>query len=65
MPKKAITAEEFINKLREAELLLNQGVKVTEANRKIGASDQTTAAGERNMALKSLSSQRFEDLEKE
>ena len=41
MPRKAFTAEQIINKLREAELLLNQGAKVPEACRKIGVTDQT------------------------
>ena len=40
MPKKAFTAEQIINKLREAELLLNQGATVPEASRKIGVTDQ-------------------------
>jgi transposase-like protein len=41
VPRKAFTAEQIINKLREVELLLNQGAKVPEACRKIGVTDQT------------------------
>ena len=41
MPKKAYTPEQIINKLREAEVLLIQGTTVSEASRKIGATEQT------------------------
>ncbi len=41
MPKKANTPEQIINKLREAELLLNQGNSVSNACKKIGVTDQT------------------------
>ncbi len=41
MPKKAITSEQIINKLREAEILLSQGTTVDEVCRKIGISDPT------------------------
>jgi transposase-like protein len=41
MAKKGYTPEQVINKLREAELLLNQGSTVKEANRKIGVTEQT------------------------
>jgi len=39
--KKAFTAEQIIAKLREAEVLLNQGQKVGEVSRKLGITEQT------------------------
>ncbi|MFC2040903.1 transposase, partial [Chloroflexota bacterium] len=41
MAKKSHSPELIINKLREAELLLNQGSTVSEASRKIGITEQT------------------------
>ena len=41
MVKKGYTPEKIINKLREAEILLNQGSTVGEASRKIGVTEQT------------------------
>jgi putative transposase len=41
MVKKRYTAEQIINKLREAEVLLSQGDKVAVVTRKIGVSDVT------------------------
>ncbi|MFC1968205.1 transposase, partial [Chloroflexota bacterium] len=41
MTKKAHSPEQIISKLREAELLLNQGSTVGEASRKIGVTEQT------------------------
>ena len=41
MVKKGYTPEQIINKLREAEILLNQGSPVGEASRKIGVTEQT------------------------
>ncbi len=41
MVKKSHTPEQIINKLREAEILLNQGANVGEASRKIGVTEQT------------------------
>ena len=41
MVRKTYSPEQIINKLREAELLLNQGVTVAEASRKIGVTEQT------------------------
>ena len=41
MAKKSHSPEQIINKLREAELLLNQGSTVSEASRKIGVTEQT------------------------
>ena len=41
MPKKTNTPEQIIGKLRQAEVLLNQGATVAEACRKIEVTDQT------------------------
>ena len=41
MVKKSHSPEQIINKLREAEIMLNQGVNVGEASRKIGVTEQT------------------------
>jgi len=41
MVRKAFRPEQIINKLREAEVLLSQGVTVREASRKIGITEQT------------------------
>jgi len=41
MVRKSYTPEQIINKLREAEILLNQGANVGEASRKIGITEQT------------------------
>ncbi len=41
MPKKAYTPEQIINKLREAEILLNQGTTLPVVWKKIGVSDCT------------------------
>ncbi len=41
MVRKSYTPEQIINKLREAEILLNQGASVGEASRKIGVTEQT------------------------
>ena len=41
MPKKLYTPEQIINKLREAEVLLNQGNNIGVTCKKIGVSDVT------------------------
>ncbi len=41
MPKKTYTPEQIINKLREVEVLINQGSSISEASRKIGVTGQT------------------------
>ena len=41
MAKKSLSPEVIINKLREAEILLNQGANIGEACRKIGVTEQT------------------------
>ena len=41
MPKRKHTAEEIINKLREAEVIIASGSTVVEATGPIGVSEQT------------------------
>ena len=41
MVKKASKPEQIIGKLREAEVLLSQGLTVSEASRKLGITEQT------------------------
>ena len=41
MAKKGYSPEQIINKLREAEILLNQGATISAATKKIGVSEYT------------------------
>ena len=41
MVRKAYTPEQIINKLREAEIHISQGISISEASRKIGVTQQT------------------------
>ena len=41
MVRKSYTPEQIINKLREAEILLNQGATIAVVTRKTGVSDYT------------------------
>jgi len=41
MAKKGYTPEQIINKLREAEILLNQGAAIAVVTKRIGVSDYT------------------------
>jgi putative transposase len=41
VPKKGYTAEQIINKLREAEILLSQGDTIASVSKKIGVSEFT------------------------
>ncbi len=41
MVRKTYTPEQIINKLREAEIYINQGIPIAEASRKIGITQQT------------------------
>jgi putative transposase len=41
MARKVFTPEQVINKLREAEIHMNQGMSIAEASRKIGITQQT------------------------
>jgi putative transposase len=41
MVRRSYTAQQIINKLREAEVHLSQGLTVSEASRKMGITEQT------------------------
>jgi len=41
MVRKNFTPKQIINKLREAEIHINQGISIAEASRKIGVTQQT------------------------
>ena len=41
MVRKTYLPEQIINKLREAEIHINQGIPISEASRKIGVTEQT------------------------
>ena len=41
MPKKGYTPEQIINKLREAEIMLSQGITIAVICKKVGVTDQT------------------------
>ena len=41
MVRKAYTPEQIINKIREAEIHISQGISISEASRKIGVTQQT------------------------
>jgi len=41
MIRKSFTPEQIINRLREAEIHINQGISIAEASRKIGITQQT------------------------
>ena len=41
MVRKTYTPEQIINKLREAEIHINQGITIAEASREIGITEQT------------------------
>jgi len=41
MGKSSYTSEQIINKLREVEILINQGATTGEASRKVGITEQT------------------------
>ena len=66
MPGKRHTAEEIINKLREADVELAQGASIAQACRKIGITDQTYYRWRREYGgLKIDQARRFKDLEKQ
>ena len=66
MVKKSHSPEQVINKLREAEILLNQGASVGEACRKIGVTEQTYYRWRREYGgMRVEQAKRLKDLEKE
>ena len=66
MVKKSHSPEQVINKLREAEILLNQGGNVSEASRKIGVTEQTYYRWRKEYGgMRIEQAKRLKDIEKE
>ncbi len=66
MAKKSHSPEQVINKLREAEILLNQGASIGEASRKIGVTEQTYYRWRKEYGgMRVEQAKRLKDLEKE
>ena len=66
MVKKSHSPEQVINKLREVEILLNQGANVGEASRKIGVTEQTYYRWRKEYGgMRVEQAKRLKDLEKE
>jgi putative transposase len=66
MVKKAFKPEQIINKLREAEVLLSQGLTVAEASRKLGITEQTYYRWRREYGgMRVEQAKRLKELEKE
>ncbi len=66
MAKKTYLPEQIINKLREAEILLNQGATIAEASRKIGVTEQTYYRWRREYGgMRIKQARRLKELEKE
>jgi len=66
MAKKTYTPEQIINKLREAEIHINQGIPVAEASRKIGITQQTYYRWRKEYGgLRIEQAKRLKSLEKE
>ena len=60
------SAEQIINKLREAEVLLDQGMKVPEVTRRLGITAQTYFRWRKEYGgLKTDHAKKLKDLEKE
>ena len=65
MARKRHTAEEIVNKRREADVEIAQGMSIAQACRKIGITDQTYDRGRKDYGgLKSDQAKRFKELEK-
>jgi putative transposase len=66
MVKKAFKPEQIIGKLREAEVLLSQGLTVVEASRKLGITEQTYYRWRREYGgMRVEQAKRLKELEKE
>ena len=66
MARKRHTAEEIVNKLREADVEIAQGMSIAQACRKIGITDQTYYRWRKDYGgLKTDQAKRFKELEKE
>jgi putative transposase len=66
MVRKTYLPEQIINKLREAEILLNQGATIAEVSRKIGVTEQTYYRWRREYGgLRIEQARKLKELEKE
>ena len=66
MVKKAFKPEQIINKLREAEVLLSQGLTVGEVARKLGVTEQTYYRWRKEYGgMRVEQAKRLQELEKE
>ena len=66
MAKKSHSPEQIINKLREAEIPLNQGATSAEAGRKIGVTEQTYYCWRREYGGRRIEqARRLKEMEKE
>ena len=66
MVRKGFTPEQIINKLREAEIHINQGISIAEASRKIGVTQQTYYRWRREYGgLRVEQARKLKNLEKE
>ena len=66
MVKKNFTPEQIINKLREAEIHINQGISIAEASRKISVTQQTYYRWRKEYGgLRIEQAKRLKSLEKE
>jgi len=66
MKKKGFSAEQIIGKLREAEVLLNQGGTVAEVSRKLSVTEQTYYRWRREYGgMRVEQARRLKELEKE
>jgi len=66
MVRKTYTSEQIINRLREAEIHINQGIPIAEASRKIGVTEQTYYRWRREYGgLRIEQARKLKNLEKE
>ncbi len=66
MARKTYTPEQIINKLREAEIHINQGTSISEASRKISVTEQTYYRWRKEYGgLRIEQAKRLKSLEKE
>ncbi len=66
MARKKYTAEQIINHLREAEILISQGKSVRETSRQIGITEQTYYLWRKEYGgMDIIQAKRWKDLEKE
>lgn len=66
MPRKRFTAEQIVNKLREADVLISQGRTVTQVCKQLEITDQTYYRWRREYGgLKADQAKRLKELERE